>query len=306
MQKNKITVNLFKTSQIHGYLAFLFLILVASIIKSLSSGLRSNKLSTHQLIKIIVAESWNTYVHFDGEEQYPNMKRIFEQIYNYTLLKYYIATKISLKNSLFYKGKIGRIFYLEQELGTKTQPFVIFQLKSFNLTEEDTYDINMINPISGDTYTFTAKRDVVERSKQKNRVDSDYCIVGGFVKSSGKGKNPEFISLGVLPVNQNGVVIESSYEKKLYDLLCEKKRLFQRPINAKYHPKWDGLVPDGLLIDTQPHTIIEVFGMSEDHIDYHLHREYKIKHYESIVDSYRLWYWDAFKDSNIPTLPLQR
>ncbi|MFD1608669.1 SDR family oxidoreductase, partial [Oceanobacillus luteolus] len=33
------TVNLFKTSQIHGYLAFLFLILVASIIKFLSSGL---------------------------------------------------------------------------------------------------------------------------------------------------------------------------------------------------------------------------------------------------------------------------
>ncbi|MCM3742529.1 hypothetical protein M3210_20420, partial [Oceanobacillus luteolus] len=40
MQKNKITVNLFKTSQIHGYLAFLFLILVASIIKFLSSGLQ--------------------------------------------------------------------------------------------------------------------------------------------------------------------------------------------------------------------------------------------------------------------------
>ena len=66
-------------------------------------------------------------------------------------------------------------------------------------------------------------------------------------------------------------------------------------IRDRYHPKWDGLVPDGLLIDTKPPTIIEVFGMSESNVEYHLHRDYKIKHFTSLKPSYDFWYWDAFK-----------
>lgn len=43
--------------------------------------------------------------------------------------------------------------------------------------------------------------------------------------------------------------------------------------------------------------------MSEQHTDYHLHREYKINHFNSLKPSYNLWYWDAFNKSEKPPLP---
>ncbi|MFD1609071.1 hypothetical protein, partial [Oceanobacillus luteolus] len=60
------TVNLFKTSQIHGYLAFLFLILVASIIKFLSSGLHY----THFFLKIPLVSLGNMEVHSSKKDRH--------------------------------------------------------------------------------------------------------------------------------------------------------------------------------------------------------------------------------------------
>ncbi|MDQ0862076.1 hypothetical protein [Bacillus sp. V2I10] len=108
---------------------------------------------------------------------------------------------------------------------------------------------------------FSVNKNHWGKVNESLNVSSRPYIVGGFVKSVGKGRPPKFISIGILPINKYGVPIESSFERKLYDILCENKRLVQRPIDTKFYPLWNGLLPDGLLKDTEIPTIIEVFGM---------------------------------------------
>jgi hypothetical protein len=263
-------------------------------------GVSHNKTSHYQLTRLIVTNAWNTYIYFQGKKKYPDIVDTFNQIYRSTLKKFKITDDISLEDVVFNSGSPGRIYFIERKYKKKTQPFVIFLLKSID-REDDHYYINAENPVTKDFYTFMTPKDIGSYAEKMNRLSNDRFIVSGFVKSKGKGEAPELISLSLLPINNNGIPVESSYERRLYDYLCEKERLIQKPIDmdTKYHPKWDGLVPDGLLIDTKPPTIIEVFGMSESNVEYHLHREYKIKHFTSLKPSYDFWYWDAFKTKDI-------
>ncbi|MGE8081447.1 hypothetical protein [Peribacillus loiseleuriae] len=159
------------------------------------------------------------------------------------------------------------------------------------------------NPATQEQYKFTVAFDLVDFTNRAVSVSDGPYIIGGFVENRGYGKIPEFISLSILPINKNGVPIESSFEREVYDQLCDEQRLIERPIESKYYPKWNGLIPDGLLLDTKPKTIIEIFGMSESNKEYHLHRKFKIELFNSLNSYYDLWYWDAFNGSKKPSLP---
>ncbi|KKZ90894.1 hypothetical protein B4147_0257 [Bacillus wiedmannii] len=67
-------------------------------------GKSSNKLTTNHLIKIIVTNAWNDYIHFEGANHYPTINSIFNQIITRTIKKFYIS-KVNLQQLLFKGGK---------------------------------------------------------------------------------------------------------------------------------------------------------------------------------------------------------
>ncbi len=267
-------------------------------------GISTSKASLNQLVKFLVTQSWNLCIRFDSKKEYPTLTHVFNKIFHTTSRKILVTKELSLHQVLFKKGKIGTIYHLENEFKKKAQPFVLLLLDFFvELIEESSFVIHARNPITQDLYKFTAPFQVMDHASRAVSVSDGPFIIGGFVKNKGFGKSPEFISLSMLPINKNGVPIESSFEREVYDQLCDEQRLIERPIESKYYPKWNGLIPDGLLLDTTPETIIEIFGMSESNKEYHLHRKFKIDHYNSLKPRYELWYWDAFNGSEKPILP---
>ncbi|MBU5217645.1 hypothetical protein KQI67_13090 [Bacillus albus] len=144
---------------------------------------------------------------------------------------------------------------------------------------------------------------MLESAQLSNRVSNGPTVITGFVSQKGF-KQYRIMSLGILSINTYGVVVESSHERELYDRICQEKRLVKRTYDSKYHPhSWLGLKPDGLFIDTEIPTIIEVFGMSENMDSYHTERDFKLKHFSSLEPNYSFWYWDAYKGDTIPKFP---
>ncbi|MBE1554374.1 hypothetical protein [Sporosarcina limicola] len=103
---------------------------------------------------------------------------------------------------------------------------------------------------------------------------------------------------------QGGAPVESSFERTLYNHLCENERAVVRH-NANEHPAWNKLHPDGLLLDTKPCTILEVFGMSENMEAYHIVRSIKVDHFSSLRPKYNFWYWDAFTKADFKKVPIK-
>ena len=61
----------------------------------------------------------------------------------------------------------------------------------------------------------------------------------------------------------------------------------------------------GLLLDTNKLTILEVFGMSKNVTSYHMRREAKVSHFNSL-EKYNFWFWNAFKSpNNMPNIPIK-
>lgn len=132
-------------------------------------------------------------------------------------------------------------------------------------------------------------------------------LIGGWVYNTGYGQPAEYRSIAVVPVSDNGVFVESSYERQFYNACHQQERLIIRPYNLKYYPSWSGMLPDGLFLDTPIETIVEIFGMSENQEEYHLRKNQKIAHYSKLKDArrkpYDFWYWEAYGGVRMPNLP---
>lgn len=267
------------------------------------TGQSTNKLSIQNLIKLIVTKAWNDYIFFNGQKEYPSLNHVFRQIYSKTTRHYFVTKELHLQSLLYKGGKPGQVYMIEQKLNRIAQPFALFMLDNYEKVDECSYLINVINPLNLANAKLVVSKELLEFAQSCINVSCGPYIVGGFIKSTGFGKLPEFISLGILPINNCGVPVESSYERELYDLLCKEKRIVQRPIDTQYHPKLNGLIPDGILLDTEKPTILEVFGISERNTEYHIHRRYKIELFSGLFPDYHFWYWDAYNQSEKPRLP---
>ena len=97
-----------------------------------------------------------------------------------------------------------------------------------------------------------------------------------------------------------GLYGESSYERNLFNILSEQNRLFYKPYKEidEY-----GYTPDIIFLDTKKPTIGEIFGM--DHEDYKILKDKKLERGKSLKN-YNFWYWDAFKNKNIPIIPVRK
>lgn len=260
-----------------------------------------NKLTTNHLIKLIVTKAWNDYIYWKGKDKFPTIQIIFKQIFNHTTKKFFIK-KTSINNLLFIGKNINQLYYLKKN--NKFHAFTLLLLKKV-IQNDTNYHLVVVSPLAKVELKIAIDRNIWEEAKRTTNVSTGPYIVGGFINYIGYGTPPEFVSIGILPINKWGVPIESSYERTFYDLICTHKRLVQRPsiLDKKYYPDWKGLIPDGLFIDTKFHTLIEVFGRSESDIQYHEHKRYKIDLYSKLQEKWGLWSWDAYNDSEIPTLP---
>lgn len=280
--------------------------LSASRRASSSGGLSQHKPSMYAATLKFVTNAWNDLIrfHYYKNQAYPtnDAKMVYHHIINHAI-KNHSVNNIQLSD-LLYRGEApGKIFIIEKKHKFKMAAFTILKLDANGICrEDDSYLLELQNPGKTEKQVIKAPKSLFESAlKAINNIEGPY-FVGGFIKSMGYGKTPQFISLGLVPINDYGVPVESSFERTLYNVLGENKRPFLTYQDSS-HESWNGYIPDGLLLDTTPQTIIEVFGMSEDVESYHQQRLFKMNHFSKLDPDYNFWHWDAYKDKQIPELP---
>ncbi|KOO47808.1 hypothetical protein [Viridibacillus arvi] len=95
------------------------------------------------------------------------------------------------------------------------------------------------------------RKEILDKEMEARRGLEGPYFVGGFVTKPSSQEIPVFQSFALLPISDYGAPIQSSYERRLYNELGKQKRLVQRPTTS-YDVNWNGFIPDGIFIDTEP------------------------------------------------------
>lgn len=264
-------------------------------------GISQRYSTVFALAKNILTMSWNNCIKYNKDYPSPSLKEIHNQIVNYTIKR--IKIKKNPLSKLFYNGvKEGAVFKIEQSLDNKYFAFTLLPLFDTGIQlKGDEYYLNLRNPGSTETRICRVKKEVFESALKSIRNLPGPYYAGGFL-SKPDLKPPLFQSFVLIPISDYGAPIESSYERSLFNELAKENRKVQRP-SESYYVSWNGFIPDGVLIDTTPHTIIEVYGMSENKEHYHLIKEKKRMVF-SKIEQFRYWEWEAYKSISIPLLPI--
>ncbi len=263
-----------------------------------NGGISTNRPTVYATLWRLLTESWNRTIklaYYEGQT-YPThgAEEVYNRFVNSTAKQY--TLKDIPMNKLLYKGeKTGRISIIEDDYKSKSAAFTMLLLTDEDIElVGDMYFLSLRNPTKSTKQVLSVDANSFEKALKSIRGLSGPYFAGGFVKNMGYQKIPQFVSFALVPINSYGVPVESSYERILYTELCKQKRPFLKCLTSSY-TSWNGFVPDGLLIDTTPKTIIEVFGMSESVEDYHIQRGIKIEHFSNLKPKFNLWYWDAYK-----------
>jgi hypothetical protein len=127
-------------------------------------------------------------------------------------------------------------------------------------------------------------------------IRSDQYIAAGFAyKATSDATILTVSDFAIFPISNEGLYVESSFERTAYEFLCQRKRLFFKPYSnlAEYGNKR----PDLILIDREKPIIGEVFGRNTE--DYLREREVKLHLAEQLKDDYDFWKWDAYLNEEI-------
>jgi hypothetical protein len=273
-----------------------------------------NRITLFAFFMRLLLDAWNVNMrnYRDATQQgkelpYPNLHSVYKSIEDYWSKKIVFGRNHELKTVLFWgRGEIARAAYaIKKELNLSMMVLMKF-VECIDVS--DSYvEIKCQHMSTGNMFIIQC-----ERSKWMNVLSAQSGIgepflVGGWVNNKGYERPVEFRSLTLIPVSSNGVVVDSSYERQFYDRCHADLRHIVRPYNLKYFPSWQGMLPDGLLLDTPKETIIEIFGMSENQVEYHQRKEQKITHFSSLHNAkkkpYSFWYWEAYKGYPMPELP---
>ncbi|MEK5071682.1 hypothetical protein [Sporosarcina sp. FSL K6-1508] len=262
-----------------------------------ANGTSTYKPSVFAAMKRMITEAWNDIIQFSYYKKSPYPKNdvttLFERLTTHTTRGY--TNKTFTIQELLYKGeKEGKVALIAKNTGQKSAAFTMLLLADDGIQKNDeTYRLSLRSPKSDTFRQLDVPAHLFQKAYTAIRQMPGPYIAGGFVESPGYDKTPRFLSFALVPINDYGAPIESSYERQLYNQLCDSQRAVIRPLTSE-NPDWAGYVPDGILVDTKPSTIIEVFGMSESMESYHQNREFKIKHFSSLKPKFDFWYWDAF------------
>lgn len=162
-------------------------------------------------------------------------------------------------------------------------------------------------PGESEVYTnFVASENLVTESVETlgikiEDLKNHNIILGGFVFKN-KRYQAEFFELSFVRCNKYGLFSESNYEVEFYNMLSDHKIAFYKP----FEPMWEygGYIPDvRFLLEGVPKVVIgEIFGINGDK-DYLGKREKKLNLVNTeLRDKYRLFHWDAYNGSDIPSI----
>lgn len=272
-----------------------------------------NRITLYAFFMRLLLDVWNVnmrnYVKaLNGNKTptYPSLSSLYKSIESHWSEKIVFGKGNDLKRVL-YSGK-GDITKAAYSVGKQFNLclMVILYFEEIKEVDEEYYLItgrHLSNNAHIDILCETHKWGGVLSSL--HGIEGPY-LVGGWVTNTGYGKPAEFRSIALLPISSHGVIVDSSYERVFYDECHKLQRMIIRPYNLKYFPNWSGMLPDGLFLDTNPNSIVEIFGMSENQEEYHDRRNQKIAHF-SQLHAYRkpfgFWYWEAYADKKMPPLP---
>lgn len=273
--------------------------------KRQNTSVSSYKSSVYALTKRLVTEAWNKSILASTMDKYPaeDKNMVYKSLKGDILWKYSIG-RDQLDRIFYGGGLVGQISHLEGKSKSNSAAYTILLLEE-DLTAEtsDKVILSLRSPKYKELREIVVPTHLYNNALSAvNNIPAPYFI-GGFLTYTSSKTPPEFLSFSLIPISDYGAPIESSFERTLFNKLSAEQRKVIRPVRETIDSSWNGFIPDGLLLDTKPKTILEVFGMSQNHLAYHEKRQIKIEHFSNLNSSYNLWYWDAFNGSSPPRLP---
>ncbi|TKI11324.1 DUF1173 domain-containing protein [Bacillus wiedmannii] len=272
------------------------------------NGVSTNPLTVYELTRKLLIQAWDLHIWnlYTGKKQdaYPNLAEVWHNLI-FTGTKKIILNKqnLTLKDITSTTGQEKSIYAIQKKQNFNLPAYFILEFVAAEEINTNAHHISVRNPKTKEIFIYEIATQLFNNTMNSTNVKEGPYIIAGYAKANSYGKNPIIMEIAIIPINTYGVAIESSYERSLYNILCSEGRLVQRIHDYKYHPQWEGMLPDGLLLDTDKPTILEVFGMSKNITSYHARKEAKIIHFNSLK-KYNFWFWNAFEGpNNLPSIP---
>ncbi|HHB2166394.1 MULTISPECIES: hypothetical protein [Bacillus] len=274
------------------------------------NGASTNPLTVYELTRKLLIQAWDLYIWdlYTGKKQsiYPGLAEVWHNLI-FTRTRKIILNKhnLTLHDLTSTTGQERSIYVIQKKHNFNLPAYFILEFVAAEEIDAGTYHISARNPKTKEIFIYEIETRLLNTIMNSTNVKEGPYIIAGYAKANSYGKKPIILDIAIVPINTYGVVVESSYERSLYNILCSEGRLVQRIHDYKYHPQWECMLPDGLLLDTDKPTILEVFGMSKNMTSYHARKEAKISHFNSL-EEYNFWFWNAFeKPNNMPNIPVK-
>jgi hypothetical protein len=239
------------------------------------------------LIRKINMMTWETLACNYGKNP-ENLSKFNQTIY-------YTLKKITLLGT---KKKLSDIEYKREKIASmkagKDVAFIYMYVDG--LEDKGTYHLLRVKDHFSSIHRFYVNKEEYEEEWNREIGHSDILVVGGFAYK--KGKESKILTLGqyaLMAVSEQGLFVESSFEKVAYEAFHQDNRVFYKPYREL--EEYGGKIPDIILVNRKKTMIGEIFGMNTP--EYLENRENKLRLAEEISDIYDFWKWDVYKGENL-------
>lgn len=151
--------------------------------------------------------------------------------------------------------------------------------------------------VSDEQGALLATRYPREDAALRSGADDCGCMVIAQVELE-EGNRLVLVDGALMLVSKQYIPADSSYEVAAANALVKEGRTFRKPLQVE---PGEELLPDFLLTDTSPRTVMEVFGM--DTPEYLDRKAQKLRMYQERGE--RLWAWEAVGREQMPAFPPQ-
>lgn len=150
--------------------------------------------------------------------------------------------------------------------------------KSMEMVGKKTYDVIYGKSAvwSNEVGFYVEDIDAFDEAIKKEPHSDTYLLMGFAYRAS--SYHHKKLTLGhycLVPISKDGLFVESTYEKEIYENLYKEKRLFLKPYYTL--EGYSDFIPDYVLIDTKKQVIGEIFGV-ENNPKYDERKKEKFEH----------------------------
>ena len=213
----------------------------------------------------------------------------------YSSLKYW-ATRIRFSERVMLKDLLGtgkgQAYNL---LKTDLRMLVCLQFDKKEKLDKKNVLLSLKNPGMDYSVEVTCSAEVWKYAIDTLPVSKTPLMVIGFVELL-KDKPLNLLDFVVIPISNEGVIVENEYEKKLFNALHRKKRSFIKSFDL--YSVFKDNKPNILLIDSAVPTIVEIFERDRSDIFYYANEQRKLDYFSSLPN-YKVIVWDAVHDEKL-------